>query len=183
MSRALLILLAVVFATTGCTHAGHAASAAAPAAAPQASTEAPQGDGMTGMCPMSIPGTQVAAKDTSTGEALTFTTTSPGQVPALREKVHAMADMHNRHHASGEEQAGMGGMMHGGMMGGGDMPMMEMPPPSHAAVEDLPEGARIVVTPNDSADRQRLQSTIRSHAEQMQQHGCGVMMEHSQHGS
>ena len=180
MSRALLIL-AVVLAATGCMHAGHAESAAAPAAAPHASNEAPPGDGMMSMCPMSIPGTQVAAGDTSTGEALTFTTTNPEQVPALREKVHAMADMHNRHHASGEEHPGTEGMMHGGMMGDGGM-MMQMPPPSHAAVEDLPGGARIVVTPNDSADLQRLQSTLRSHAAQMQQHGC-AMMGRSQHGS
>jgi hypothetical protein len=32
-----------------------------------------------------------------------------------------------------------------------------------------------VVTPNDPADLTRLQSTVRSHAEQMQQHGCGMM--------
>jgi hypothetical protein len=50
-----------------------------------------------------------------------------------------------------------------------------MPPPSRASVEDLPNGARITVTPNDAADLQRLQSTIRAHAEHMQQHGCAMM--------
>ena len=52
---------------------------------------------------------------------------------------------------------------------------MQMPPPSRAAVEDLPDGARIIVTPNDPADLERLQKTVRTHAEHMQQHGCGMM--------
>jgi hypothetical protein len=99
-----------------------------------------------------------------------------------------MADMHNRHHASGDAgHGGMGGMHGGGMMGGhashggqdGMMGDMEMPPPSRAAVEDLPDGARIIVTPNDPADLERLQKTVRMHAEHMQQHGC-EMMDHAQ---
>jgi hypothetical protein len=79
------------------------------------------------------------------------------------------------------------GAMHGGMMGGsaghggqdGRMGDMQMPPPSRAVVEDLPDGARILVTPNDPADLERLQKTVRAHAEHMQQHGCG-MMDHAQ---
>ncbi len=70
-----------------------------------------------------------------------------------------MADMHNRHHASGEaEHGGMSRGMMGGGMEGGSMGGMQMPPPSRAAAEDLPEGARIFVTPNDPGDLQRLQS-------------------------
>jgi hypothetical protein len=52
---------------------------------------------------------------------------------------------------------------------------MQMPPPSRAAVEDLPDGARILVTPNDPADLERLQKTVRMHAEHMQEHGCAMM--------
>src|SRR5512140_625918 len=181
MTRALLVPVVLAFTSTACMHAGRAAPAATsqPAVAPGPSSGAPMVGGMAGMCPMSVPGTKVSAADTATGEALTFTTT-PDQAAALREKVHAMADMHNRHHASGAAEHGsmMGGGMAGGSMGG-----MEMPPPSRATVEDLPEGARIVVTPNDPADLQRLQSTVRSHAEHMQQDGCGMMMQHSQHGT
>ena len=177
MTRALLVAVLLAFAGTACMHAGHAA----PAAAAQPSTAAPAG-GMAGMCPMSVPGTKLSAADTSTGEALTFTTT-PDQATPLRERVHAMADMHNRHHASGDaDHGGMGGM-HGGMMGGpaghsgqgGMMGDMQVPPPSRAAVEDLPDGARIIVTPNDPADLERLQKTVRMHAQQMQEHGCGMM--------
>ncbi len=178
MTRALLVPVILAFAGTACMHAGHAASAAAT----QPSTVAPAG-GMAGVCPMSVPGTKLSAADTSTGEAITFTTT-PDQAAALREKVHAMADLHNRHHASGgADQGGMKGMHGGGMMGGhashggqdGMMGDMQMPPPSRAAVEDLPDGARIIVTPNDPADLERLQTTVRMHAEHMQQHGCGMM--------
>jgi TusA-related sulfurtransferase len=187
MARILVAASALSLAVTGCMHAGHAAGAAQPA------TAAPAPAGMGGMmgerCPMNVPGTQVSAADVATGEALTFTTT-PDAAASLREKVHAMADMHNRHHAEGEH--GPGGMQHGGMggMGGmdstahvgdteamphGGMGGMQMPPPSRATVEDLPNGARLVVTPNDPADLERLQATIRAHALQMQQHGCEGM--------
>ena len=180
MDRALLIPVVLAFAMGGCMHAGHAATA--PATASQPSTGAPMGSAMAGMCPMTVPGTKVSAADTSTGETVTFTTTAD-QAAALREKVHAMADMHNQHHAAGDAGHGsMGGMAGMGGMHGSGMEGMQMPPPSRAAVEDLPDGARIVVTPNDPADMQRLQSTVRTHAEHMQQHGC-EMMAHEQHGS
>ena len=97
MDRALMIPVVLAFAMGGCMHAGHAATASATASQP--STAAPMEGGMAGMCPMTVPGTKVSAVDTSTGEAVTFTTTAD-QAAALREKVHAMADMHNQHHAA-----------------------------------------------------------------------------------
>lgn len=182
MTRMLVVYSLIAFGGAACMHAGHAATGATP----RPSTAAPVQGGMEGMCPTDVPGTRVSAEDTSTGEALTFTTTTD-QLPALRERVHAMADMHNRHHAGGDGGHGRMGGMHGGMMGGdpghggmkgGDMGDMQMPPPSRADVEDLPDGARIVVTPNDPADLGLLQKTVRMHAEHMQRHGCG-MMEHT----
>jgi hypothetical protein len=177
MTRMLVVVSALSLAGMGCMHAGHAAGAARPAPV----SRSPSGmAGMAQMCPMNVPGTQVSAAEVATGEALTFTT-SPENAAALREKVHAMAEMHNRHHAGAEQ--GSGGMQHGAMghggMGGmgasGEMGGMQMPPPSRASVDDLPDGARITVTPNDPADLQRLQSTVRAHAEHMQQHGCEMM--------
>lgn len=183
MTRSLLILVAIASTSTACMHAGHAASAAAAQPASNAAAPAASPD-MAGMCPMSVPGANVSAADTAGGEALTFTTT-PDQVGSLREKVHAMADMHNRHHASDAAghaaRAGMSGMMGGGMAAGSMDHGMQMPPPSRATVEDLPDGARITLTPNDAADLPRLQSTVQMHAEQLQKHGC-AMMEHPQHG-
>lgn len=193
MTRALLLSLVFV-GGTACMHAGRTASAPAtgrPGGAKSGGEVA--AGGMGGMCPMSVPGTEVVTEDTTTGEAVTFTTKSADQVAALRERVHAMADMHNAHHAGGDAghaggDAGHGGMhgMHGGMGGGGTsgggMEGMEMPPPSQATVEDLPDGARILVAPKDPADLQRLQSTVRRHATHMREHGC-PMMDHAQHGS
>lgn len=155
-----------------CSHGSGSSSAAPTASTPHAATAAPGGvrgmhGGMAGMCPLDVPGTKVAAADTADGEAITFTTT-PEHADELRSRVRAMADMHNRHHA--EAAPGAGGGMHAEHGG------MHMPPPSRAAVEDVENGARVVVTPTDPQDLQKLQSTVRMHAEHMQQQGgCGMM--------
>lgn len=170
---------------TGCMHAamagGHAAAGTAqPTAASGAAS--PQ----QGACPMDVPGTQLAFAELPDGAAVTFTTT-PDQADLLRGRVRAMADMHNTHHADAAA-TGNGGATMGGHMGMhhhmGDMSGMQMPPPSRATVEDVPNGARLVVTPNDPADLAKLRSTVRAHAEEMQQHGCGGMREggHAGHG-
>lgn len=108
MTRTSLLTLALALASAACMHRG-----AATASAPQAST-ATAAQGMEAMCPMTVPDTKVSAEDTATGAALTFTTT-PDQVQALREKVAAMAEMHNRHHAG----TGGHGDMHGSAGAGG----------------------------------------------------------------
>lgn len=181
MTRAIATLsTAIAVASTACMagmggHAAHAPTqAAASAAAPP---------DMTQMCPVAVPGTRLAVADTADGEAVTFTTT-PDRVGELRSRVHAMAEMHNRHHmegGAGEMHGQMhgGGMMGGGMGGGsmhpsGGMDASMMPPPSRAAVEDVDGGARLVVAPNDPADLDRLRSTVRMHAQHMQETGsCG----------
>lgn len=175
MTRALaLAVLAAV--TTACGHAGgHPAAASAAQTAP-----APEGRGGMAMpCPVAVPGTQVAVGDTPDGVAVTFTTT-PDRTAELRARVHAMADMHNRHHqGAGMEHGAMergemhrGAMMGGGMMGsGGGEAMPMMPPPSRATVDDVDGGARLAVSPNDPADLDRLRSTVRMHAEHMQRSG------------
>ena len=182
-NRWIVISGAVALLGVGCSH-GAASQPTASAPPPPAATQAPGGmdaDRMAAMCPMAVPGAQVSAADVSTGETLTFSTTSPDQVADLRSRVHAMADMHNRHHASGE-MSGMQGGMHGGMMGtgtgtdsGGGMGHMPMPPPSTASVEDTDTGARLVVTPKDPAQLAQLQSAVRAHADMMQQGHCAMM--------
>lgn len=167
--------LSLIVASTGCM-AHHATQAAAPAPTARAQST------MAGQCPMDIPGTQVSAADTQDGEAVTFTT-SPDHEADLRSRVHAMAEMHNSHHQGG-------GMDHGGMhrgmrrggsggdtsTGSGAMEHMEMmPPPSRASVQDVPGGARLIVTPNDPGDLERLQSVVRMHAQHMSEtHACGM---------
>ena len=182
MTRRSLLTLALALALAGaaCTHRGATASA------PQAST-ATAAQGMEAMCPMTVPDTKVSAEDTATGAALTFTTT-PDHVQALREKVAAMAEMHNRHHAGagghGDMQgsAGAGGMhggMHGSMHGGTGMEGGMVA--ARASAEDVEGGARLVLTPNDPADLPKLQSMVRAHAEHMEQSGCPMM--HEKHGA
>ncbi len=165
--------LAVAFTTMGgACMAGHTASSAGPS--PSQAVNAPgEMEGMPmSACPMAVPGTQLAVADTPEGEAVTFTT-APDRAAELRGRVHAMADMHNSHHQGGGMEGMHGGMQHGGMMGGGSMGSTGrdamMPPPSRAAVEDVEGGARLVVTPNDPADLERLRSTVRMHAERMRQ--------------
>jgi hypothetical protein len=182
--------LALAMAGAGCM-AHQTTNTASAQPSPPASAPEPVGQeggrpmGMQpGTCPAEVPGTQVSATDVDGGEAVTFKT-SPEQAAELRKRVHAMADMHNSHHQGGG--MGHGGMpegMHGGAMGPGSMgggsdQMAMMPPPSRAAVEEAPGGARIVVTPNDPADLDRLRSAVRMHAEHMgQTHACGM----DQHG-
>jgi hypothetical protein len=198
MSRTLAVLSVVVVAVGSACMGARGSRAAAPPQQAQRQTQdqthAPgHGTGMmAAMCPMTVPGTQVAASDTPDGEAITFTTASPEQVTELRRRVHAMADMHDRH----EEHAGMHAMpgdasrMHddagpsgmGGMSGMGSAgsaergaPPMEMPPASRAIVEDVDGGARVLVTPEDPGELERLRSAIRSHADHMRDTGtCGM---------
>ena len=152
-----LIVTATAAALAGaaCAHGGSQSSSA---------TAPPQhGEAMSrGTCPMTVAGTQVSAADTATGEVLTFTTTSPDQVPELRNRVRAMADMHNHHHGAAE--AGMGS-------GYGDGTAMSVPPVSTATVEDTDQGARMVLTPTDASQVSDLQRIAREHAALMQAQG------------
>jgi hypothetical protein len=207
--------LALALSAAACAHQRSAPAAQASAeVAPAPAAATPSADAH-GMCPMSIPGTKVSAGTTPDAATLTFTTTAPDQVPALREKVAAMAAAHDGHagameghgamHGSAGAAQGAGGSadagsvhgdvhgstgaggMHGDMHGamGGDAAAGEvgsMPPPATVAVEEVDGGARLVLTPRDPADLERLQSTVRAHAYRMQkQGGCG-MMQHPRAG-
>jgi hypothetical protein len=164
------------------------ASASAPPPPPaQTSTSA-------AMCPMMPPaGTQTVVTDTADGVAITFTTS--GDVAALRAHVQRMAAMHE-HMTTVHEDGGMhggtmgsgqgggmhGGMrgsggsgdIHGGMMGSGGMREMQMIP-AHATVEEIPGGARLVLTPNDPAQLTALRDHVRQHVAMMQRGQCPMM--------
>lgn len=116
---------------------------------------------------MEIPGTQVSATDTPDGVALVFTTT--GDVAQLRERVHAMAAMHE-HMMAGGETMGSGSA---GMMGSGGMMMKMIPSTAHA--EDIDGGARIMLTPKDPSQLAQLREHVHAHAEQMASGHCPMM--------
>ncbi len=152
-------------------------SATAQGASPAQDRSAARMHGMGDICPMDVPDTKVAASDTGDGEALTFTTTS-GQVDELRRRVHAMADMHNQHMA--REGAARSDAAQQGT-GAGDSQDMKghhgghMMPGSHASVEDVDNGARVNVVPDDPAQADRVRAMVSRYAEHMQTQGCGMM--------
>jgi TusA-related sulfurtransferase len=171
------------------------AEAAAPpaeATAPPAGAAAsgPAAGPMAG-CPMAVPGTEVAADDVPAGEAITFTTADPQAVADLRSRVHAMAEMHEAHHGAGMMGGMHGPMHHGDMAGGGmerggtgggtgsaDVPEHGMMPGGRAVAEDVPGGARLVITADDPADVDRVRAAVRMHAAHMRDSGtCGMELE------
>jgi hypothetical protein len=181
------ILVVMLLAAAGCASSraaekGPAGTGAASATGDREPNTA--ADAMTqGMCPMAVPGTSVAAQDTPQGEALTFTTSS-GDVNELRQRVRAMADMHNRHPAGRHGAGEMSGEMHGTGAGSGqsmtdgEMHAHQhkmMPPPARATVEDVPGGARIDLVPQESANAEQLRQAVRTQAERMRRDGCGGM--------
>jgi hypothetical protein len=181
MSRRLPFLFV---ATTLLSLAGCASSQSN--ARTEASAQAQGGESaqpICAMCPMKVEGTQAAASDVEGGVALTFTTAT-GDVEALRAQVARMAERHNAHHAGASspdapaqgccQQAGQGphGPGHHGRhpaMGKAmGMPMMA----AKASVEEVPGGARMVLTPNDPANLGTLRQHVHQHAGMMSKGGC-----------
>lgn len=139
---------------------------------------APRGPAGGEMCPMMMEA-QIVASDTNDGAAIAFTTT--GDVAGLRMRVRRMADMRNRM-AGGMMGTGEGDGMRGGgdagMRGGGTqrggMGMMQMVP-ARASVEEIPGGARLVLTPADPARLATLREQTRAQVAMMQRGECPMM--------
>jgi hypothetical protein len=165
----------------------------APPAASAAPVGKPPPQPRTGaMCPMRIDPTttQVTASDTSDGVALTFTTTS--DVDEVRERVHHMADMHNRIASirageqtdTGLEHRGMPQGTQGGVGTEGDtaetgsgMPSYDemtgrQMVPSRATAEDVAGGARVVLVPADPSKLPMLRDDARMRVEMMNKGEC-----------
>jgi hypothetical protein len=136
-------------------------------------------------CPIGAEGVEVAADDTDTGVALTFTTPS-GDVDDLRRRVRHMAQMYEMHEGGrgmmwrhmhsgggpgpGPHGPGMGmGPGMGGMHGRGPLPPVE------ATVEEVDRGARIILQPKDSAQLDALRERVRMHRARMQTGECWML--------
>ena len=123
------------------------------------------------MCPMMPAGTNIVASDTDDGISIAFTTT--GDVADVRTRSHRMAEMH-------EKMTGMHHDMHPGMSGGmagmgSGEPGMQMQlqmVPSHAIVEDMPGGARLVLVPADPTQLAELRAHVRAHVAMVQKGEC-----------
>jgi hypothetical protein len=106
-------------------------------------------------CPMKVPGADLSVTDTENGIALTITTKS-GDVTDLRRRTESMAKMHSAHSNTD---------MHGGMM------------PFSIKYEEVPNGARLTLTPKDLAKLEEFRAKVRQHAEHMKKGDCSMMMQ------
>ena len=157
--RTFLLLAPLSIALAACGGGHHAASATPPPASASGSMMGSGHMGNMEMCPMGVPGTQIAVADVDGGIGVTFTTS--GDVADLRARVHPMAEMHASR-VSGE---------HAGMMSGMHMQMV----PSRAVAEDIDGGARVVLTPNDPAQLDALRAQANQHADMMRRGECPMM--------
>ena len=176
-SRVLAYALLVAFGAACSSASGSPAPRQPPPAA--STTPAPGAPRGGGACPAGA-GVRVTTMDTPGGVALEFTTTS--DVATLQARVHRMADMHNRMMGGGMQGSGMmgsgmqgGGMQGSGMMGSGMQGGMMRMVPSRAAVEDIPGGARLMLSPADPSQLGALRDQARRRAAMMQQGRCPIM--------
>ena len=110
------------------------------------------------MCPMNLQGTSVAVSDTSTGVALSITTSKPEDVAELRRRAEQMAAMHSVDRPSPS-------MMQGQMMAG------------IVKYEPIEKGAKLTLTPKDPAKLAEFRKQVRAHVEQMQKGDCSMMQD------
>ena len=113
---------------------------------------------MGSSCPMVVEGAKVEVEDTKAGVALTFTTEGDN-LADLRQRVEQMGKMYEMHQGRGHmmwhhmgpgKGVGAGhpmGMGTGRGMGMGPGPM----PAASVKVEETEQGARLILTPTDSA--------------------------------
>jgi len=134
-------------------------------------------------CPMMVESASIDVENTSDGVALRFTSTTAGNVDDLRNRVEHMARMYEMH---GGEQ-GQGGSMMWHRMGhtradqdqagaGGQGPSGMMPAAT-ARVEEIDNGARLVLTPKDKAQLATLREHARDHERRMEGGECWMMQE------
>ena len=115
----------------------------------------PEKSGMSMMqnCPMKVPGADLSVANVENGVALTITTKS-GDVAELRRRTESMAKMHS---ASSATHA------HGSMMA------------FSIKYEEVPNGARLTLTPKDLAQLEEFRAKVRQHAAQMLKGDCSMM--------
>jgi hypothetical protein len=115
--------------------------------------------GMMQSCPMKVSGAVVSVADVEKGIALTITTKS-GDVADLRRRTENMAKMHSSSNTN----------MHA--------PMMSF----SVKYEEVPDGARVILTPNDPTQLQEFRAKVRQHVEQMKNGDCSMMQGMMMHG-
>lgn len=126
-------------------------------------------------CPAAVSGANVSVQEKDDGVAMTFTT--KGDVAELRKRVEAMAARINAHAGMGMMGGGMGRMRgRGAMMGDAGAAYRGMMPNARASVEPVDDGARLVLTSQDPADRDRLRAYVQHHEAMMHGGQCPMGM-------
>lgn len=131
-------------------------------------------------CPMAIEGVEVDVSDAEGGVAMEFTTDT-GDVQDLRDRVRHMAAMYEihrggghmmwHHHMDGHRHGRRGhgrGMGPGRGMGGQRTPM----PDATATMEEIDEGARLVLVPRDPAELDELRTHAQMQEQRMESGQC-----------
>jgi len=115
-------------------------------------------------CPMAVPGTMIVPKKVQGGAAIDFTTRDKAEVAELRQRVDETAARHNAlqdlvpgHGLSGNASTPMNGAV--------------------ASVQDIPSGARVVLTPQDPSQRKALQQHVETRAGVMSHERCAMIWE------
>jgi hypothetical protein len=111
-------------------------------------------------CPMKVAGANVSVADVENGIAVTITTES-GDVADLRRRTENMAKMHSGF-SNGE--------MHGQMMS------------FSAKYEEVPNGARLTLTPKIASQLEEFRTKVRQHVEEMAKGNWSMMQGMLMHG-
>lgn len=112
-------------------------------------------------CPFGITSSHAVYDETSTGAKITFDTT-PERLTELRARVNQASALHGtgKHRGPGHDgRHGVGGGKHG-------LKPIYLPPVD-VGFEETPTGARLVFTPKNEADLDKLRATLKLRAEKM----------------
>jgi hypothetical protein len=126
-------------------------------------------NGQTGLaCPMEIPGAHVAMTETKGGIALDFTTN--GDVMELRQRVHSLAASQSSTQIA--PQSGAGDMQGSG---GREMNQDVTHVQTQASVQDLPNGARLIIRPVDPNQFNSVRQNAMATVSQLNQGDCSAL--------
>ena len=128
-------------------------------------------------CPMTVPGAQARAEDTSEGVLLRVTTPEEAQVAELRQRSYNMLQRQQEQGTSARHGMAQAPGIDYDFMGGGRAAGSAGSPsvPSYAHMEETAQGVAIFYSAKNPSQRARLRSDIRETAEKMEPGQCPGM--------
>jgi hypothetical protein len=132
-------------------------------------------------CPMVVESASVEVEETADGVALRFTSTTADNVDDLRNRVEHMARMYEMH-GGGQGQGGSMMWQHMGhrradqsQAGAGRQGPTGAMPAATAKLENIDNGARLVLTPKDRSQLAALREHARDHERRMESGECWMV--------